>query len=321
MATFGVDVSVYQGPIDWATVAKSPIGFAICRATIGHIKDATYARNVAGAKAAGLIPGAYHFLYQGNAASQAHAFIDTVGDPTGLLTVVDVESNAGSSPQIDDVRAFAHEVGVAWGDHPLIVYTGAWYWRGHMGNPQGSDIGPLWHSRYVDPSPPGLLNVLFSEVTPDFWTPGIGGWDKATLIQFSSSGFVRGIAGRVDLNAYQGTLAELTALTQEVGVTPLSITSEVPIEVQVAKGTPYYDLDGKTVLDPNGPSADLDWRPSPFSVIPGWHAIYANVGALRRLVLVKPSNTRTVDSQAIADARAAEHEAVREAAIKAVSAL
>lgn len=100
-----------------------------------------------------------------------------------------------------------------------------------------------------------------------------------------------------DYKACPGRLIPWDALgghgPAEDDVTPLSITSEVAQEVQVPKGTPYLDLDGKTVLGP-GPTADLDWRPSPFSIIPGLHAIYATVGGIRRVVLVKDVPARNV---------------------------
>jgi hypothetical protein len=103
---------------------------------------------------------------------------------------------------------------------------------------------------------------------------------------------------------------------REVDMAPLSITSEAPIEVTVAAGTPYYDLDGRTVLDADGPSDPLPWRPSPFSVKPGWHAIYATVNGIRRIVLVKPSDTRVPSP--CAPAVQAERDRVKAAAIAAV---
>lgn len=104
---------------------------------------------------------------------------------------------------------------------------------------------------------------------------------------------------------------------QEADVTPLAPTSEVAQEVQVKAGTPYFDLDGTTKLGP-GPTADLDWRPSPYSVIPGWHSIYATVDNLRRLVLVKPSNVRNVAPAANCDAQRDKDKAAMHAAVEGV---
>ena len=58
----GIDVSKYQGRIDWPAVASSPIRFVIMRATLGNAyRDERYVRNLAGATENGLVVGAYHF--------------------------------------------------------------------------------------------------------------------------------------------------------------------------------------------------------------------------------------------------------------------
>lgn len=242
MTTFGIDVSKYQGAIDWARVGQTAVQFAIARASIGLSIDAYYARNAKGAEAQGMLAGAYHFLHQGGGAAQAQTFIKAAGDLEGRLAVVDVESDGDSRPTIRDVRNFAQEFRSKYPTHPLIVYTGKWYWVGVIGNPKGSDIGPLWHSRYVDPVGSGSLTTLFREVTPSFWDPNIGGWDKATLIQFSSSGSIPGIAGRVDVDAFQGTLSELRLLAQSL---PDSSTEQYPMAISTSglKLTSDYEID------------------------------------------------------------------------------
>ena len=59
----GIDVSHHQGVVDWGKVAKSDVAFVILKATEGgDYVDDTFARNLAGAKAAGLVVGAYHFF-------------------------------------------------------------------------------------------------------------------------------------------------------------------------------------------------------------------------------------------------------------------
>lgn len=62
----GVDVFSGYGVIDWRRVAAAGVRFAICKCTEGNEpkrNDVHFARNVAGAKAAGIIVGAYHFGY------------------------------------------------------------------------------------------------------------------------------------------------------------------------------------------------------------------------------------------------------------------
>jgi len=222
---FGIDVSKHQGVIDWPKV--SGVTFAICRASLATTPDPTYARNVKGAQARGLLAGAYHFLYPSSivsAVKQADLFYATVGNPEGLLAVLDVERDGTAMPTIADVRAFVKR----WREktaHPLIIYTGRWYWVGSsypIRNAKGSDLGPLWLSHYVDPVSPSI-KILFSQVDNTWWDVNFGGWDEATLLQFTSSAGVSGISGRVDANAYRGTIDELRLLAYSL---PDSSTEE-----------------------------------------------------------------------------------------------
>src|SRR5450830_841677 len=97
MTIFGIDVDQGRGVIDWPKVAASGIKFAIMRCVReGDLGvDTAYARNVSGARTNAITPGAYAFLSGGGRATrQAALFIATVGDPTGMLIVCDVESGA-----------------------------------------------------------------------------------------------------------------------------------------------------------------------------------------------------------------------------------
>ncbi len=60
----GIDVSEWNGEIDWRAVKAAGVDFAICRSSYGKSKfDPTFQRNVEGAHRAGLICGAYHYSY------------------------------------------------------------------------------------------------------------------------------------------------------------------------------------------------------------------------------------------------------------------
>ena len=68
----GVDVSRWQGSVDWGQVAASGVAFAYARVADGLNVDSYFAANYAGIKAAGLIRGAYQSLRPGqNALDQA----------------------------------------------------------------------------------------------------------------------------------------------------------------------------------------------------------------------------------------------------------
>lgn len=60
----GIDISIIQGTIDWASVVNAGYQFVVVRCGVGNSGiDANYAKNIAGAKAAGLKVAAYHFIY------------------------------------------------------------------------------------------------------------------------------------------------------------------------------------------------------------------------------------------------------------------
>lgn len=104
----GIDVSKYQGDIDWIKVKEAGIGFAICRASFGRKQgqvDPTFIPNVAGARAAGLAVGAYHYSYAtapDQARQEAELFYQTIRDQKLDMPVyLDMEdpSQAGLSKE------------------------------------------------------------------------------------------------------------------------------------------------------------------------------------------------------------------------------
>ena len=77
----GIDVSEFQGAVNWGAVKASGQAFAIARVSdgTGHI-DATFAPNWAGIRAAGMIRGAYQFFEPSeDAVAQANVVIARVG--------------------------------------------------------------------------------------------------------------------------------------------------------------------------------------------------------------------------------------------------
>jgi lysozyme len=107
----GVDVSYWQGTINWTTVKNGGINFTIIRAGHGDSTDTgltstgvdtKFASNWAGAKAAGIVRGAYWFVIpsaspslSGHATALAQKFVNTVMPKQGDLPLaIDFESNA-----------------------------------------------------------------------------------------------------------------------------------------------------------------------------------------------------------------------------------
>ncbi len=90
----GIDVSHYQGDIDWQTLAAEDISFAFIKATEGSTYvDGRFAYNYAEAQKTELSVGAYHFFsFDSTGEGQAENFIKTVAPHDGMLPpVVDFE--------------------------------------------------------------------------------------------------------------------------------------------------------------------------------------------------------------------------------------
>jgi len=292
VTTFGIDVSIWQGTgINWAQVAQSGIKFAIARASIGRTIDGSFKANLKGMKEAGILSGAYHYLYHGNGAGQARTYLSQIGSPEGILCVLDVEYK---EVVYDDVKAFAEEFKAATGGHDLIIYTGGWFWRStRFGNPPGALLGPLWHSRYVFVAgrDPRNKEDLYSKVQPAWWTPGYGGWPQATLLQFTSMGSVPGIPGRVDINAYRGEWGDLVNLAHKATIPDTSTEAPMPYaiaaggltldsdyRIDLKAGTPLY-LNERDVLTKLSANASVKYFGQPRDGSP-FYVVLVNTGAL-----------------------------------------
>lgn len=93
-AVKGVDVSSYQGEIDWGILSSQGISFAFIKATEGSsFVDPNFAYNFEEAQKTALAVGAYHFFsYDSEGKTQAENFINTVAPFAGMLPpVIDLE--------------------------------------------------------------------------------------------------------------------------------------------------------------------------------------------------------------------------------------
>lgn len=195
----GVDVSHWQGTIDWRAVRGAGIGFAFIKATEGGtFTDPAFAANWSAAGAAGVRRGAYHYFRPSvDAAAQAQNFLRVVQlGPGDLPAVLDVETSEGvaSDALIRAVRTWLETVERATGKRP-IVYTYPDFWNRGVGGAVGTY--PLWIATYGRDAP----------IVP-------AGWSEWTFWQYSSTGRVPGIAGDVDLDRFAGGEARLAALAR-----------------------------------------------------------------------------------------------------------
>ena len=196
LAVHGVDVSRWQGDIDWARLRSQGANFVYIKATDGgdHL-DPMFKKNWNGAAAAGLKRGAYHFFYWCRKASeQADWFIRNVPKQKGALPpVLDVEWNHHSKCKrrpprkvvLEKMKVFMDRLEAHYGQRP-VIYTAPDFYRDNLRNAFPNH--PFW-LRSVAAHP--------SKVYPGrewiFW-------------QYSGSGLSHGVGGRIDLNVFHGTV-------------------------------------------------------------------------------------------------------------------
>ena len=212
----GLDVSNWQGNVNWTGVAAQRPAFAYVKATLGtDFRSQYFSQQYNGATAIGLIRGAYHFALplRSGGARQADFFVDHGGgwsrDGRTLPGALDIEHNPypdrRGRPEYGKnecygltqsalrgwIRDFLTRYHQRTGRHAVIYTTTGW-WKACTGNDrQFGATNPLWIARYrsavVGPLP--------------------AGWTKHTFWQHSSTGPFPG-----DSNVFNGTGAQLRAL-------------------------------------------------------------------------------------------------------------
>jgi lysozyme len=202
----GIDVARYQSGIDWATARAHGVNFAFIKATEGGDRvDARFAEHWAGARAAGVLRGAYHFYYFCTPAEvQAAWFIANVPKERGMLPpVVDLEWNPQSPtctyrPPAEVVRAeaqtFMDILERHYGQRPIIYTDPGFFERNELIRFAGEEV---W------------LRSTAAYPTDRY---GVSDW---TFWQYSATGLIPGIRGEVDLNAFRGSEAQWQAWVAE----------------------------------------------------------------------------------------------------------
>ena len=169
----GVDVSKWQGVMDWGKCAAAGAKFAFIRAgSIDGITGICYTDdqwNTNKVEAPKHLPiGAYwYFRPQFNPVSQADYFCNLIsGVEIKLAPVLDVETNGGLSPAAyaDAIKAFLDRVEALTGEWPLI-YTSVWKWAQVEPRPYWPNY-ELWVAHYT-PNVEPLIPPAWYEWT--FW--------------------------------------------------------------------------------------------------------------------------------------------------------
>ena len=182
----GIDVSYWQGAIDWERVKASGVDFAFLRASVSdYYSDETFYYNITQAQRAGIKVGVYHYCKATTGASaraEARFFLDAL-EPYELdfPIVVDIEDSTQEGLSVDELTrvamVFCDEIKKA-GYTPMIYSSASW-----LNN--RLDMSRL--SEYE-------VWVAHWGTTKPAYRGSFGVW------KYSCEGRVSGISGDVDLN-------------------------------------------------------------------------------------------------------------------------
>lgn len=192
----GVDVSSYQGDVNWAAVKKAGYSFGICKTTEStNWTDPTWSKaRVKAMRAAGVKIGVYHFLRPQvgrSGAAEAQFFIRQAkamgwGASSDLRPVIDFEATTLNPHQtftyLSEVVA---EIKKLNNGRAPIIYTGGPFWNENTNSSRDNLGCDLWLAAYVQ-NP--------NQYLPAAWPHGWAMW------QYSSTGRVSGISGDCDVS-------------------------------------------------------------------------------------------------------------------------
>ena len=184
----GIDISSYQGYIDWAKVSSDKdIRFVYIKATEGATYRSThYAHNITQARRYGLLVGSYHYLTSTSTIDEQFKNFSTyaLSNIQDLIPMLDVEVRGdwSRSQLIDSVDKFCQLVEMHYGVQPMIYSTMGFY---------NKNLTPHFnkHKLYIG---------RYSNSEPEINWEG-----EYTIWQYSESGIIPGIDAYVDLCRYR----------------------------------------------------------------------------------------------------------------------
>jgi lysozyme len=197
----GIDVSSFDGTIDWTAVAASK-GFAFARMSDGTgFVDPTFSENYLGIRAAGMARGAYQLFEPAqDPVAQAELLLQNISvplQPGDLPPALDVEITGGQSAATiaTNVQTWATTVQNAIGKPP-IIFASAVFWNNDV---QSSALAnnPLWVVQW-NVSCPTLPSA----------------WSSWLFWMHADDGSVDGVSGQVDLDTFNGSALQLQALIE-----------------------------------------------------------------------------------------------------------
>lgn len=189
IALRGIDASRWQGDVDWEAVAADGVEFVILRAGTSYGKDTRFEEYYAAATEAGLHIGSYFYTYASNeeeAIKDAELFLDCLsGKQFDMPVYLDVENENQKGLSVKELSAMVCtvlEILREQGYYCGVYASESWY-ENRLDAKQFGERENLWVAKW---SSSGRLTQNMSELYG--------------MHQYSDSGHVDGIDGRVDLD-------------------------------------------------------------------------------------------------------------------------
>jgi len=233
-----IDISQWQGAINWPAVTAPIAIIKMSGGDAGLYTDSQANANYYGAKAAGKALGMYHFAGGGNPVNEADFFIAACS-PLDKDDVLILDWEIEHADPVGWCLQFVNRVHDRTGVWPLFYTNGARV-NQYDWSPVLSNCG-LWIAWYgMDPE--GTLPIHYPYV----------------MHQYTSSGSMPGVAGRVDLDAWFGTLAQFKkygyqptpAPTPDSTPEPTPIPPPDPVPTPTPEPTPNPDPSPDPIPEP-----------------------------------------------------------------------
>jgi GH25 family lysozyme M1 (1,4-beta-N-acetylmuramidase) len=226
----GVDVSKWQGKMDWAKCKAAGAKYAFVRATVGAgYVDTQYIRNVEEIDHVELPFGVYHVIvprYAGKivtADMNMSNFLENIGDtPPDFPVILDCELTNGDNPR--------HITSVIEGCikilndnlYRVMIYTGAWWWDGNVMPADKWRDYPLHVANYTSAAQPYMPRD----------------WDEWDVWQWSADGNGKGHEYGADSHDIDLNRMKVAFWNKHIGVIeePEPVEPPVPSKVATMQG-------------------------------------------------------------------------------------
>jgi hypothetical protein len=281
MTLFTIDIAFYQGGLDLAQVYREGFSAVMARCSTGYnggSADSAFPNFRAQAKAVGGLFGGYHFLYPSYEVSiqhQADVCASALGNVASVMIDHEPDGSGAPIPSLSDALAFAKAMRQR-GKLVGLEYLPHWVWQA-MGSPSLAPLAAagleLVSSNYVGAG--GYAAAMYPGASGAGWA-SYGGL-KPRLWQFTDGALVAG--QRVDANAFEGSLAELTSY-----FTP-AVTPPTPTPSNATEDTDMVIVQ----VDRNTVPAGTPW--------PGWFLLTGN----GELVHIPPAQAKTNGDKSLSD--------------------